>query len=257
MASAAQKIEGSGSFKSSRGKVFGTLEKVFDDVWWAWGTTQFAPGMYIPRNMVIVREKSGELVVIHPVVMPDPEQIKIDALGPVKHIVRLGAFHGMDDARYVMRYSPSPKVWAPANDPHDGVSVDFELVPGGDSPIAGATIFAFTRAKKAEMAILIPRHGGILVTADSMQNWERAPGVSLLGKVMLGPMGFKGRACIGPGWRKACEPKDGEGLAPDFARLLDLDFKHGIGGHGSPMKDTAKTDLRAQAEKIYPSLRKG
>ncbi|MGH7283204.1 MAG: hypothetical protein ACRELY_16885 [Polyangiaceae bacterium] len=256
MASAAEKIEGSGSFKSSRGKVFGKLEQIFDDVWWAWGTTQFMPGMHIPRNMVIVREK-GELVLIHPVVMPDPEQIKIDALGPVKHIVRLGAFHGMDDAKYVMRYSPSPKVWAPANDPHDGVAVDHELVPGGDSPIEGATIFSFARAKKAEMAMLLPRHGGFLLTADSMQNWENAPGLSLLAKIMVRPMGFKGRGCIGPAWRKECEPKDGEGFAPDFARLLDLDFKHGIGGHGRPMIATAKSDLRTQAEKVYPSLRKG
>ena len=39
-------------------------------------------------------------------------------------------------------------------------------------------------------------------------------------------MGFKGRACIGPGWRKMCEPKDGKGFGPDFERLLQLDFRH-------------------------------
>ena len=92
--------KGSGGFKSSAGTVFGTLEQVFDDVWWAWGTVKFIPGVLFPRNMVIVREKSGELVVIHPILMPDAEQAKIDALGPVKHIVRLGAFHGMDDPAF-------------------------------------------------------------------------------------------------------------------------------------------------------------
>ncbi|MGH7329505.1 MAG: hypothetical protein ACREJX_14260, partial [Polyangiaceae bacterium] len=107
------------------------------------------------------------------------------------------------------------------------------------------------------MAMLLPRHGGFLLTADSMHNWENAPGLSLLAKIMVRPMGFKGRGCIGPAWRKECEPKDGEGFAPDFARLLDLDFKHGIGGHGRPMIATAKSDLRTQAEKVYPSLRKG
>ena len=41
---------------------------------------------------------------------------------------------------------------------------------------------------------------------------------------MARAMGFRGRACIGPGWRKVSEPKDGGGLGPDFARLLNLQF---------------------------------
>src|SRR5688572_2643344 len=97
-----KKKQGSGGFKSSAGPTFGTLEQVFDDIWWAWGTVRFAPGIVFPRNMTIVREPDG-LVVIHPIVMPEDEQKKIEALGPVKHIVRLGAFHGMDDLAYQRR----------------------------------------------------------------------------------------------------------------------------------------------------------
>ena len=64
-------------------------------------------------------------------------------------------------------------------------------------------------------------------------------------------MGFRGRACIGPGWRKQSEPKDGKGFAADFDKLLALSWKHALGGHGAPMKDTARDDLRASVQKIY------
>jgi len=240
---------GSGGFKSSAGPTFGTLEQVFDDVWWAWGTTRFGPGVLFPRNMTIVRE-GGELVVIHPILMPAAEQAKIEALGPIKHIVRLGAFHGMDDPAYVKRYSPT--VWAPPGvDPREGVTAARELRPGGELPIADGTLFCFERSRTPETAIKLDRHGGLLLTCDSVQNWETTAGCSLLGGLMARMMGFRGRPCIGPGWRKMSEPKDGGGFAPDFERLLALDFRHAIGGHGPPMKDNAKDALRGEVRRIY------
>jgi hypothetical protein len=250
MASNGEK-RGSGGFKSSAGSAFGALEQVFDDVWWAWGTVRFMPGVLFPRNMVVVRER-GELVVIHPVLMPAAEQAKIEALGPIRHIVRLGAFHGMDDAAYVARYAPS--VWAPPGvDQAPGVKTDHELEPGGEVPLADAQVFAFSSSRTPEVALHLGRHGGLLITCDSVQNWETTAGCSLLGAAMARMMGFRGRACIGPGWRKMCEPKDDKGFGPEFARLLDLDFRHGIGGHGAPMKDTARDDLRAQVRRLYGS----
>jgi hypothetical protein len=68
---------------------------------------------------------------------------------------------------------------------------------------------------------------------------------------MARAMGFKGRACIGPGWRRVAEPKDGKGFGPDLEKMCALDFKHAIGGHGAPMKDTARDDLRASMKKLY------
>jgi hypothetical protein len=243
--------KGSGGFKSQPGKVFGKLEQVFDDIWWAWGTVRFMPGVLFPRNMTIVREADG-LVVIHPVLMPEETQKQIEALGPIKHIVKLGAFHGMDDVAYFKRYSPT--VWAPPGcDPVEGLTRHKELVPGGESPLAGGTNFAFTTSKTPETAIHIPRHDGVLFTCDSVQNWETTTGCTKLGAVMARMMGFKGRACIGPGWRRMSEPKDGGGFKPEFIRLLELPFRHALCGHGAPLKDTARDDLRAQVSRIYKS----
>ena len=243
--------QGSGNFKSSPGKVFGPLEQVFDDVWWAWGTVKFAPGIAFPRNMTIVRER-GELVVIHPIVMPDAAQKQIEALGPIKHIIRLGAFHGMDDAKYIARYGAT--AWAPPGvDCAAGAKIDRELVPGAELPLADATVFDFTSSRTPETVIHLGRHDGILLACDSVQNWETATGCSTLGKAMARVMGFRGRACIGPGWRKFSEPKDGTGFKGEFDRLLALEFRHVLTAHGAPMKDTAREDLRASVGRAYRS----
>ena len=242
------KKQGSGGFRSSAGKVFGKLEQVFDDVWWVWGTVQFIPGVVFPRNMTIVRE-GNELVVIHPIALPEDQQKQLETLGPIKHIVKLGAFHGMDDLAYAKRYAPT--VWAPPEcSAVEGLTRHKQLVPGGEVPIAGATIYDFHKSKTPEIAMHVPRHGGVLFTCDSVQNWETTTGCSLLGKVMARAMGFRGRACIGPGWRKQSESKE-DNFKSHFEHVLALDWKHLVSGHGAPMKDTARDDLRAQVAKIY------
>ena len=235
------------SLGSSAGSAFGTVEQVFDDTWCAWGTVRYLPGVLFPRNMTIIRER-GALVVVHPILMPEQEQKRIDALGPIRHIVRLGASHGLDDAAYVRRYNPT--VWAPPG-VDQPVRPDRELVPGGELPLAGASLFTFDSSRAPETAIHLTRHDGVLLTSESVQNWETKDGCSMLGKVMARAMGLKGRARIGPGWRKHSEPKDGTGFWREFASLLALDFRHVLPGHGAPIKDTAREDLRAEVKRIY------
>ena len=231
--------------------MFGTVEQIFDDVWWAWGTVRFGPGIRFPRNMVIIRER-GELVIIHAVMMPEPEQAKIEALGPIKHVIRLGTFHGMDDLLYVKRYGAT--TWAPPDvETAAELKIDRELVPGGELPLANATLFDFTQSRSPETILHLARHGGILFACDSIQNWDHALGLSALGGIMTKLMGFRGRACIGPGWRRVSESKQDGGFAPDFARLMQLEFRHIVGAHGSPMKDTGRDDLRARLDQLYPA----
>jgi hypothetical protein len=239
----------SGGFKSSAGPTFGPLVEVFDGVWWAWGTVRFLPGITFPRNMFVLREKD-ELVVVHAVMLPELEQKKLEKLGKVKHIVKLGAFHGMDDGKYVERYGA--KVWAPPDVDHPpGAKTDVTLEPGGELPFEGATLVDFHTSRSSEVVMHLPRHGGILLSCDSVQNWETTDGCSVLGGAMARVMGFKGRACIGPGWRKQCEPKEGENFHPTFKKILELDFAHGLTAHGPPMRDTAKADLKASVARAY------
>jgi hypothetical protein len=150
----------------------------------------------------------------------------------------------------VQRYQPM--VWAPPGvEQPAGMKTERELVPGGETPLAGSSVFAFAGSRTPETAIHLERHGGVLLTCDSVQNWETTTGCSTLGGLMARMLGFKGRACIGPGWRKQSEPKDGKGFAPDFERLVELEWKHVLSGHGAPLKDTARDDLRSQMKRIY------
>jgi hypothetical protein len=98
---------------------------------------------------------------------------------------------------------------------------------------------------------VVRRHGGILHTCDSVQCWETTDGASLLGGLMARALGFRGRACVGPAWRKACEPKEGPGFRPAFQQLLDYDFRHLVSGHGAPLRGSAKDDLHRAVRKVY------
>ncbi len=124
---------------------------------------------------------------------------------------------------------------------------------GRGSGLPRASMFAAT-TRPVETALVVPRHSGILLTCDSVQSWETTEGCSFLGGLMARAMGCKGRACIGPGWRKMTEPKDGTGFAPDFRELLGHEFKHLMAGHDEPLLETAKTDLSAAVTKAYGPL---
>lgn len=232
------------------GKQFGKLEQLFDDMWWVWGTVVMGPGVTISRNMVLVREANGDLVAIHPVMMPPDEQAKIEALGPIKHIVRLGNFHGMDDLAYVQRYKP--QTWSHADMRlADGIERHHALDTGSATPIAGASVHAFTGAKHPEMVLHIPRHGGVLVACDAIQNWVGVPGTSFVARVMTPLLGFKGPSVLGPKWRQAAEPQLGVTFRPHYEAIANLDFKHAIGGHGPLMRDLARDHLKASIAKTY------
>lgn len=61
------------------------------------------------RNMVIVRE-NGELTLINTVRLDEEGLTALEHLGHVKNVVRIGAFHGYDDAFYLDRYHA--QLWA-------------------------------------------------------------------------------------------------------------------------------------------------
>lgn len=231
------------------GEKVGPLEEVFADVFRQWGTVRMAKVVRFPRNMVVLRQ-GDELAVIHGVKLPDADRQRLEQLGEVRHLIRLGSFHGMDDAHYAERYRPT--VWAPPGIRHKpGVSTDIELVEGAELPFADLSVFAFANARKPEVALLCQREGGILLTCDSVQNWERYDGCNVPGRVGAWLQGFRGRAVIGSGWRRYCEPRDGVGFAPDFARLLELDFHHLISAHGPPLIGQAKSALARQVARTY------
>lgn len=226
----------------------GPIQEIAEGVFWVRGSIRMGPGVRITRNMVIVRS-GGELAVVSAVRLDAAGEAALAELGTVRHVIKIGASHGIDDRYYVSRFGAA--YWsipgaARAHEPPP------DRVLGGEAlPIADAELFTFDGAVGKEGALLIKRAGGILVTCDAVQHWPDTEGCSLPAKAISRLFGFTSRpAQIGPPWRKRMTPKGGS-LRGDFERLAALEFKHLIGGHGAVLRDTARDDLKATIAATY------
>lgn len=86
---------------------------------------------------------------------------RLDTLGTVENIVKLGSFHGRDDAFYIDRYGAP--FWAPQGMTHErGVQTDKELTPCSAGPIPDATVFSFETADVPEATGLAGWIGGAI-----------------------------------------------------------------------------------------------
>ena len=226
----------------------GDLQEVFTDVFFVTGTSRptfMGASWQYSRNMTVVRAGS-ELTLINSVRLDAPGLAQLDALGEVKHVVRLGSFHGMDDAFYRARYGA--RQWAlPGMDRESGCAPAAELVPGGETPVPGCDVFVFETSIRPEGILHLDREGGVLISCDSLQNW-RAPDTyfSSESAARMTEMGFIQAANIGPGWRLACQP-----AARDFVRLEALRFRHLLPAHGTPLLGDAHEQLAARFEKEF------
>jgi len=187
------------------------IEEIFPDIFLVHGSARVAPAMRMNRNMIIARDGEA-LTLIGSVRLSKTEEAKLENLGSVKHVVRIGYYHGIDDRYYVERYGA--EFWCP------------------------------------EAAILIKAHGGLLITCDSLQHWTDWSYCTLLAKMVLRIFGFSLRTLIGTFWLKSMTPKDGS-LKPDFERLLKLNFKHLIGAHGRLSRDRAHQGVEAEVRRVF------
>jgi len=226
----------------------GPVQQLFDDVFWVRGSVRMGPGVRVPRNMVILRS-GGELTLISAVrLSPDGEK-ELERLGKVRHVVKIGAFHGMDDAYCVERFAA--EYWALPDATRRREPKPTRQLGPSSLPAAGMQLFSFEHTVKKEGALLLERDGGILLTCDAIQHWPDTEGCSPMAKLVTHVLGFTKRpATIGPPWRKAMTP-DGGSLREDFERLAALEFRHLLGGHGAPIRDTAKQDVAASVRATF------
>lgn len=220
----------------------GELQAVFPDLFLVTGTSRptfQGTTWQFSRNMVVVRDGSA-LTLINTVRLDDAGLKALEALGTVVNVVRIGAFHGLDDAFYVDRYKA--KLWALSGMTHEsGKTTDVELVVGGPMPFPGCALFVYETAAQPEGLLVLDRDGGIVVSCDSLQNWAQADKFfSAESSEKMAAIGFIREANIGPGWRQGSNVK-GE----DFARLKRLAFKHLLPAHGTPLLNVAHEKLSA------------
>ncbi len=209
------------------------------------------PPVAFSRNMVIVRE--GErLVLVNAVRLDDAGLASLDALGKVTDVIRLAAFHGMDDPFYKERYGA--KVWTVAGQPYTAgfeqqskdvyLEPDVAMEPTTELPIAGARLYTI-RATPPEGILLLPGSGGIAITGDCLQNWAKSDEFfNLFARVVMPFMGFLRPYNVGPAWLKNTKPpKD------DLQGILKQEFGHVLPAHGAPVIGGARESFRPALER--------
>lgn len=227
----------------------GELQEIFPDVFFVTGQSRYAYGERVAkfsRNMIVVRD-GRSLTLVNTLRLDDDGIARLETLGKIEHIVKLGAFHGRDDAFYLEQSGAT--MWSFKDMPHErGVKSDAELVPGQAGPFKGADSFVFETAAVAEGLLLLRSHGGVLMSCDSLQNyaepdeyWDDSTAA------LMRPEGFRRGATVGPGFLNKGNPK-----AIDFARLKKLEFCHLLSAHGPPLLQEARTELTATVERTFP-----
>ncbi|MEG3641599.1 hypothetical protein [Magnetococcus sp. PR-3] len=226
----------------------GPIDTVFEDLFFVTGTmkNEFFGSMWqFSRNMTIVRE-GDELTIINSIRLDDEGLTALDALGKVKHVVRIGDMHGVDDPFYVDRYKAT--FWAPQGMVvEEGLQIDKELTEGGEMPFGQSSLFAFKTVERPEAIIRMDRDGGVLIACDALQNWtEPNQFFDDATAATMKEMGFFKAANLGPAWMMGSKPQ-----ADDFVRLKNISFSHALCGHGSPLLNSAQQDFHATFNQIF------
>ncbi len=227
------------------------IEKIFEHVYYVIGTSVTEhEGAVIQHssNMTILRH-GNELTLINTIQLDAAGLKQLDALGTVKNIVRLGAFHGQDDAFYQHKYKA--KLWSLKGMKEDcgaggPTHMDVEMRVGGPMPFPGCSLFVFESAAFPEGTLLIAQEGGILITCDSVKNWlDVDPFFNAETAKMHKETDMIGPAAISF-WANACSVK-----ASDFLRLLQLPFRHLLSAHGAPLLNTAHEQLAGSVKRQF------
>ena len=226
----------------------GPLREIAPDLFLAPGTFDVAPLMRVSRNMVIVRS-GQDLTLVNPVRLSPGGEAELEALGTVRHAIRLGVLHGVDDPYTVERFGA--EFWCQAGSTrHRNPVPDHELTEGGALPLPDAELFEFHETKKPECALLLHRGDGVLLTCDALQHYGTFERHSLVARLTMPLMGFRKTLMIGPLWLKYMTPEGGS-LRPDYERLLELPFDALISAHGTPLMNGAKTATRAAVDSAF------
>jgi hypothetical protein len=224
------------------------IEQIADDVFMCRGSVKLNPILRITRNMAIVRH-GGELTLINPLRMNDAELARLDALGEVKHLVRMGAFHGQDDPFYMDRYRP--RFWSQAGGTtYSEPKIDEVIDDTTTLPFPDAKVRCFKETLQPESVILLTRGKGLLLTTDGLQHYGDYTNNNLPARILMPRIGFPQRMIVGPFWMKLMTPEGGS-LKSEFDEILKLEFDALLSAHGTFLATGAHASVRRAVEEAY------
>jgi len=231
----------------------GPIQEVFRDIFFVRGavTLPIRLPVRMSRSMTILRD-GDELTLVNSIRLSKEGLGRLEALGRIVRVIRIGGFHGRDDGFYRERYGA--RVLAIEGQAYtreirsDESNLSFMepdewLDSSTPLSIADARLFVFG-GTPPEAILVLEREGGILVTADSLQNTAGPDEfVNFLGRQMMKRIGFFKAHGLGPGWLRSAEPP-----AADVAGILELSFEHVLPGHGEPVIGDAREKYRPAIE---------
>lgn len=228
----------------------GDIHEIFPDIFFVTGTNKVqyeGANIQTSRNMIIIRNGS-ELTLVNTVRLNEEGLKKLDQLGKVSHIVRIGAFHGRDDAFYRKHYQ-NAKLWTLKGMTYEnGLEADREITPEGEMPIPNCSLFVFKTSVLPEGILHINQSGGILISCDSIQNITATdefynPETAR----SFQDQGLVKAANISPIWLGATHTNKS-----DFDRLLKtMTFCHLVTAHGEPLKNIAFEQVTATVKRVF------
>ena len=213
------------------------------------GSTTLAPGVTIGRNMIILRDKR-DLTLISSVRMTLENESRLEELGSVRHLVRIGFAHGMDDAYAASRFGAQFWCLEGADSTHSNPVPDVIFDAQQELPFLNADLFPFDGFSGAEVALIWRENDGVLITSDALQNYGDWRFFNLLSRLIHPLLGFSKGMIVGPAWHRLFTT-DEIALRRSFSSLLDEDFHHMIGAHGTFCRDVAHDQVGAAVSKEF------
>lgn len=212
------------------------IKEIFPDIFFVTGTniTQHeGVTLQHSRNMVIIRS-NDKLSLINTVRLTERGLYELTALGKIENVIRIGSFHGRDDAFYLDSYHA--KLWAlPSMEHENNRNVDYKLTPDGLMPFVNCKMFTFNSSRFPEAILHINQNDGILVTCDSIKNWlVRDEFFSDSTAKLYKEQKLFGCATLNEIWMQATQVNKSELLG-----LKELDFRHLLSAHGEPLLNDA------------------
>lgn len=198
--------------------------------------------MALQCTMTIYRASDGSITLINVFRVPPAVEEEILALGPVKNIVTLGAFHGASDAYYLK----NPKFGAPQHWTHSGSHVaqglPAPLVLDNDKLVLGCKV-VHLKSHYPECVITLPLSSGgnVLVTADALTHSFETKGLPPIGRIALNALGLatEGVPKPAPLWcGHQIVSVGADGMRPFFDEVMqNLSWRSVVTAHG-PALDT-------------------
>lgn len=216
------------------------LERLADDLWCVALPFRYF-GMWIGARMTVVRLPSGKLWLHSPVAIDDELAGRIEALGPVGHIVSPNVFHHVF-AKAAHERWPGAKTHGPAalRVKRKDLRIDAELVDGKVPDWEGVLDGYTIRGSIIRETVFVHEPSRTLVSSDLTENFTHCD--HLFTRWMLALGGVYKQV----GWSKLLRwaYEDHAAARASIGELLTRDFDRVVLAHGDVIQSGGRDAIR-------------